>query len=121
MTSLISKNVTISRRRTSVRLEPEMWKSLEEVAGYEGCSIHDICTLVALKKKKESSLTSAIRIFLILYYKAASTAEGHIRAGHGSFEKMQKRASIEHKQTFVDEWVSNAISSDIPILAQSGG
>ncbi len=40
--TLLSKNVRIHDRRTSVRLEPEMWDALNEIAALESCSIHDL-------------------------------------------------------------------------------
>lgn len=51
--TLISRNVTVMGRRTSIRLEPDMWKALKEIASREQCSIHDICTLVKMRKKKQ--------------------------------------------------------------------
>jgi len=93
-TTLISKNITVCRRRTSVRLEPEMWLALRDIALREKCSIHDICSLVEMRKNIRTSLTVAIRVFLMLYYRAAATDEGHRRAGHGSFENMKRRARL---------------------------
>ncbi|MGH1455173.1 MAG: ribbon-helix-helix domain-containing protein [Alphaproteobacteria bacterium] len=92
--SLISKNVTIFDRRTSIRLEPEMWGALNDIASREKCSVHDVCTLVYARKKPETSLTAAIRVFLMLYYRAASTEHGHVKAGHGDFNEMKKRARV---------------------------
>ena len=93
-TTLISRNITVQGRRTSVRLEPEMWTALREIASQEVCSIHDICTLISLRKKENTSLTAAIRVFIMLYFRAATTDEGHRKAGHGDFEYMKKRARI---------------------------
>ncbi|MGB4057927.1 MAG: ribbon-helix-helix domain-containing protein [Alphaproteobacteria bacterium] len=93
-TSLVSKNITVQGRRTSIRLEPEMWMALRDIAMREKCSIHDICSLVSMRKSQSTSLTAAIRVFLMLYYRAAATDEGHKRAGHGNFEQMQKRARV---------------------------
>ena len=93
--TLISRNITIMGRRTSVRLEPEMWKALREIANRERCSVHDICSLVHLRKKAGSSLTASIRVFLMLYFKASSTEDGHVKAGHGSFDNMKKRAGLQ--------------------------
>jgi predicted DNA-binding ribbon-helix-helix protein len=93
-TTLVSKNITVQGRRTSVRLEPEMWLALRDIALREKCSIHDICTLVSVRKNQRTSLTAAIRVFLMLYYRAASTDEGHKRAGHGDFEYMKRRARV---------------------------
>lgn len=92
--TLVSKNVTILGRRTSVRLEPEMWLALKDIARRERCSMHDICSLIHMRKNENTSLTAAIRVFLMLYYRAAATEEGHSRAGHGNFENMKRRARV---------------------------
>jgi predicted DNA-binding ribbon-helix-helix protein len=93
-TSLVSRNITIMGRRTSVRLEPEMWLALREISARECCSIHDICTLVSIRKNPRSSLTASIRVFLMLYFRASSTEDGHVKAGHGNFQQMMQRARV---------------------------
>jgi predicted DNA-binding ribbon-helix-helix protein len=92
--TLVSKNITIRGRRTSVRLEPEMWDALRDIAQREGTTMHAICSLISIRKMNETSLTAAIRVFLMLYFRASSTMEGHIRAGHGNFENMKRRARV---------------------------
>ncbi|MEM6811918.1 MAG: ribbon-helix-helix domain-containing protein [Pseudomonadota bacterium] len=92
--SLVLKNITVLRRRTSIRLEPEMWKALKHIARRENCTIHDLCSLISLRKSKSTSLTAAIRVFLMLYFKAAATEAGHAQAGHGDFENMKRRAGM---------------------------
>lgn len=69
---LLSKNVRIRGRRTSVRLEPEMWDALQEVAGLEDCSIHDLCTAVEELRDPEASFTGALRVFLMEYFRNAA-------------------------------------------------
>ena len=100
--TLISRNITVKGRRTSVRLEPEMWGALQDIAQREKCHIHDICTLICLCKKTNTSLTAAIRVFVMLYYKAAATEQGHQFAGHGDFKNMLDRARLvaENKGNF---------------------
>lgn len=93
-TTLVSRNITVLGKRTSVRLEPEMWNALREIARREQCKIHDICSLISLRKNNDTSLTAAIRVFLMLYYRAASTEDGHERAGHGNFKNMITRARV---------------------------
>lgn len=112
--SLVSKNITILGRRTSVRLEPEMWKELKNISKRETCSIHDLCSLICIRKAENSSLTAAIRVFLMLYFRAAATEQGHEKAGHGSFENMKRRAgmmsnwnALDHSKQSLNE---NAIS-----------
>lgn len=95
--TLVSRNITVLGRRTSVRLEPEMWTALKEIAKREDCKIHDICSLIHLRKNPNTSLTAAIRVFLMLYYRAAATEEGHNRVGHGNFNKMIHRARMQRE------------------------
>jgi len=94
-TTLLGRNVTILGRRTSIRLEPQMWDILYEVAEREKTTIHEFCSLVSIRKHENASLTSSIRVFLLLYYRAAATQDGHIKAGHGSFQNMLKRARVD--------------------------
>lgn len=96
-TTLVSRNITVCGKRTSVRLEPEMWKALKEISDREGCTIHDICTLIKIRKNDMTSLTAAIRVFLMLYFRAAATEEGHISANHGGFKRMVNRARIDQE------------------------
>lgn len=70
--ALISKNVRIHDRRTSVRLEPEMWDALNEIAVLEDCSIHDLCGAVHDLKDEGASFTAALRVFLMEYYRTAA-------------------------------------------------
>ncbi len=93
--SLVSRNITVMGRRTSVRLEPEMWSAMKNISKREECTIHDLCSLIALRKKSETSLTAAIRVFLMLYYRASSTENGHDKAGHGDFQNMKRRAGMD--------------------------
>lgn len=92
--TLVSRNITVLDKRTSVRLEPEMWKALKDISVFENCSIHDLCSLISVRKHANTSLTAAIRVFLMLYYRASSTEDGHRRAGHGSFKSMKVRAGM---------------------------
>lgn len=91
--SLLSRNVTVAGHRTSVRLEPDMWDALQEVARRECRSLHQICTMVDQRRAPDTSLTAAIRVFVMAYFRAAATESGHEKAGHGSVDEAQKAAS----------------------------
>ncbi len=95
--TLVSRNITVGGHRTSVRLEPEMWRALKEISARENCSTHELCTLINFRKNKRTSLTAAIRVFLMLYFRAAATEDGHGRAGHGSFDSMKRRAGFHER------------------------
>lgn len=80
--TLVNRNVTIRGRRTSLRLEPAMWDALHEIARREGASVHEICSRVEYSRR-ESTLTAAIRVFILDYFRTAATEQGHNLAGHG--------------------------------------
>ena len=79
---MIARNVTVAGRRTSLRMEPEMWDALQEAATREGLNLHDFCTGVA-KRRGGYSMTAAIRVHLLNYFRDAATEAGHKSAGHG--------------------------------------
>lgn len=89
MSRLINRNVTGATGRTSMRLEPELWNALEEI-----CHREDM-TLAGLVKKidggratDEDGRTSAVRVHVLTYFRAAATADGHAAAGHGELDKV---------------------------------
>jgi len=75
--------VTVAGHRTSVRLEPEMWHGIMEISRRERASIHDVCTAIARRKGKTTSLTAAIRVFIMACFRNASSEEDHTKAAHG--------------------------------------
>lgn len=79
---LVSRNVTVSGRRTSIRLEPEMWDGLTEICRREDITPHQLATLVD-RCRHRSSLTAKLRVFILAYFRVASTEAGHTQAGHG--------------------------------------
>jgi predicted DNA-binding ribbon-helix-helix protein len=84
--TLINRNVTVTGRRTSVRLEQAMWDALEEICRRERKVMNRLITEIE-QTRVESSLTAAIRVTIMLYFKTAATERGHVRAGHGSLRK----------------------------------
>ena len=67
--TLVNRNVTVAGHRTSVRLEPAMWDALHHVCRREQKSLHDLVTEIA-RTQVESSLTAAIRVYLMSYFRA---------------------------------------------------
>ena len=64
--------IRIGRHRTSIRLDNEFWKALEEIATRENLSIHDLCALVN-ERRGRYGLTAAIRTFVLCYYRSQRT------------------------------------------------
>ncbi len=79
---LVNRNVIAGNGRTSMRLEPEMWSALTEICKRE------CVPLATLVQRIEAQghiggRTSAVRVYIPEYYRAAATEPGHARAGHG--------------------------------------
>ena len=90
---LVNRNICAERGRTSMRLEPELWEALREIAAREGEEIS------ALVRRVEANApiggrTSAVRVFVVGYFREAATEAGHIAAGHGA--RMRLIARGEH-------------------------
>ncbi len=82
MTTLVSRNITLSNRRTSIRLEPEMWDALGEICSRESSTVHEIVARID-RERSQSGLTAGVRVFILDYFRAAATEEGHARVAHG--------------------------------------
>lgn len=87
--SLVPRNVVVDGRRTSIRLERAMWEAFNEILAREGISAAELVTEVD-RTREASTLTAAVRVYIMLYFRAAATECGHRRAGHGSFSRRYK-------------------------------
>jgi predicted DNA-binding ribbon-helix-helix protein len=83
---LVNRNVVAERGRTSMRLEPELWEALLEICGREG---EDMSSLVRKVEQHghAGGRTSAVRVFVMSYFRDAATETGHITAGHGALSQ----------------------------------
>ena len=70
------RNVSVGGRRTSIRLEPQIWDTLAEICRREFCTPHDVCTHVAKRKSPHGSLASSLRV-------SSSTISAHQRPKTG--------------------------------------
>jgi predicted DNA-binding ribbon-helix-helix protein len=87
---LRNRNLTVDGHRTSVRLEPVMWSALDEICRRERKGLNRLAGEIA-QTRRESTLTAAIRVFILGYFRAAATEQGHRLAGHGAW-RSQPRA-----------------------------
>jgi predicted DNA-binding ribbon-helix-helix protein len=79
---LVNRNVVAARGRTSMRLEPELWDALLEICLREDLDASELVRQIEAKGHA-GGLTSAVRVFVMTYYRTASTEHGHLAAGHG--------------------------------------
>lgn len=80
---LISRNMISKRGRTSIRLEPELWAALNELCVREGLRIGEMVRLIE-RREHSGGRTSAVRVYILNYFREAATEEGHRDAGHGA-------------------------------------
>lgn len=79
----LRRNVTIGARRTSVALEDHVWDGLTDVCRREGLGIDALCTAVD-RHRARSTMSSALRVFLLLYYRGlAAGLEARAPGGDG--------------------------------------
>ena len=80
---LVNRNVIAGRGRTSMRLEPELWDALYEICQREQVPVGEIVRRAELRHRS-GGRTSAVRVFVLDYYRSAATEPGHAAAQHGS-------------------------------------
>ena len=94
---LVNRNVVAERGRTSMRLEPELWEALQEISERERQEVS------ALVRRVEANAvgggrTSAVRVFVLNYFREAATEAGHIAAGHGPLARRVPAAAAPAEQ-----------------------
>ena len=65
------RNIRVHDKSTTVRMEPEFWDMFREIAQLEAMTLRDLCTIIYDRKHSDTSLSSAIRVFVAAYIRAA--------------------------------------------------
>lgn len=86
-TRLINRNVVAERGRTSMRLEPELWDALKEICRRERLDINQLVRHIESLGHR-GGRTSAVRVYVLQYFRAAACEAGHEAANHGSNDRM---------------------------------
>ena len=82
-TKLISKNVTINGRRTSLRLEKASWEAIDDICKCEGLTLHELCSLIE-SRRQGASRTSAVCAFIVTYFRTVAAEYGALQRGTAS-------------------------------------
>lgn len=77
---LICRNIKVSGRRTSLRMEPFMWDSLLDICQREGLTLNDLCSEIDARRG-DANLTASIRVFTVSYYRNAFGWRGFAEDG----------------------------------------
>ena len=65
----VKRSFSIGGHRTSISLEPPFWSALKEVAARERLPLAKLVGAID-KNRGESGLSSAVRIWLLMYFQA---------------------------------------------------
>ena len=78
--AVIKRSVIIGGRKTSISLENEFWDALREVAKQSNVSVAKL--LVEIERSRTTiNLSSAIRIFLLGYFRTQNSAPRPVSRG----------------------------------------
>lgn len=77
--ALVCRNVNVNGRRTSLRMEEDMWTALVDVAERAGCGIPSLVSMID-RNRVDITLTSAVRVTILTFYRLALDAPAEISA-----------------------------------------
>ncbi len=83
---LINRNVVAERGRTSMRLEPELWDALAEICVRERQDINRLVREIEAPGHR-GGRTSAVRVYVLKYFREAAIEQGHEVANHGNLDR----------------------------------
>src|SRR5215468_75681 len=78
---VVKRSIVIAGHKTSVSLEDAFWQGLKQIAGLRELTLSDLVASIDTDRR-QGNLSSAIRLFVLDYYRASSAA----RAGEGGRE-----------------------------------
>jgi len=87
---VVKRSIVIGGHKTSVSLEDAFWKGLKEVAGERDMTLSDLVAAIDTERQ-HGNLSSAIRLFVLEFYRNRRSDENDGRAG--SRELVSARAA----------------------------
>ena len=69
---VVKRSIVIAGHKTSVSLEDAFWKGLKEIAVGRDMTLSDLVAAID-QDRRHGNLSSAIRLFVLDYYRAKST------------------------------------------------
>jgi predicted DNA-binding ribbon-helix-helix protein len=75
----VNRTICLEGRRTTLRLEPELWAALDEVARQQRKSVSQLVAAACSSGRRGTSRASSVRVFIVEYYRGASHCIGQVR------------------------------------------
>jgi predicted DNA-binding ribbon-helix-helix protein len=76
--TIVKRSVVIAGHKTSLSLEDEFWKGLKEIALSRRSTLSDLVGAIDAERQR-GNLSSAIRLFVLDYYRARTNGGGDTR------------------------------------------
>ncbi|MBY6265462.1 aryl-sulfate sulfotransferase [Azospirillum sp. 412522] len=70
---MASRTIPLPNRRARLRLEEAVWNGLDDIARKERRPVQELCREVDALRPSNTPLTSAIRNYVLDYYRQAET------------------------------------------------
>ena len=86
---LINRNVTMASHRTSMRMEPEMWDAIQDICRRENMPTDELIRQ-AEAAAGQGGRSSAVRIFVLEYYREAAKTPAHKPSRHGNHHEHER-------------------------------
>jgi predicted DNA-binding ribbon-helix-helix protein len=80
---VVKRSIVIAGHKTSVSLEDAFWKSLKEIAGSREITLSDLVASIDTRRH-DGNLSSAIRLFVLDYYRAQIPGHQAATEQHGT-------------------------------------
>lgn len=79
---VIKRSVVVFGHKTSISLEDPFWKSLKEIAGLKHLTLTALLAAIN-SERHEGNLSSAIRLFVLKYYRNQEDIRDRLDAAQG--------------------------------------
>jgi predicted DNA-binding ribbon-helix-helix protein len=73
---VVKRSIVIAGHKTSVSLEDAFWTGLKEIAAKRDLTLSDMVATID-QDRRHGNLSSAIRLFVLDYYRGGSQAAAH--------------------------------------------
>ena len=80
---VVKRSIFLAGRKTSVSLEDEFWTALREIAGDRHVTLSELFSGID-KQRQHGNLSSALRLFVLEYYRGKAEKPGDEMLGQQS-------------------------------------
>lgn len=81
--TVVKRSIVIAGHKTSVSLEDAFWTGLKEIAGKRGLTLSELVAMIDTGRGG-GNLSSAIRLFVLDYYRTGAQANLAATNGHSA-------------------------------------